>query len=185
MGSSVVPEDKPMLNPDALRDSVAFSVLLARESLDVAAKAAEKSIVMEEAVAAALDAAAAYIAGGTRNVAMRKAAMDAFRLAQSIGCGPMFHAIHAASAAVGAAFLHPPGGGTDAHQTKHILGAAVHYVLCIEASGWDSMAALDSVVQRTPDAIKVLLRMYPKPVAGNQRYGAVLAMLYQAITQSE
>ena len=181
MGSSVVPEDKPMLNPDALRDSVAFSVLLARESLEVAAKAADKPIVMDEAVAAALYAAGVYIAGGPRNVAMRRAAMDAFRLAQSIGRGPMFHAIHSASAAVGAAFLHPSGGGTDSHQTKHILGAAVHYVLCIEASGRDSMSALDSVVQRTPDAIKVLLRMYPEPVAGKQRYGAVLAMLYKAI----
>jgi hypothetical protein len=181
VGSSVVPEVKPILNPDALRESVAFSVLLARESLEVAAKAADKPIVMDEAVAAALYAAGVYIAGGPRNVAMRRAAMDAFRLAQSIGRGPMFHAIHSASAAVGAAFLHPSGGGTDAHQTKHILGAAVHYVLCIEASGRDSMAALDSVVQRTPDAIKVLLRMYPEPVAGKQRYGAVLAMLYQAI----
>ena len=174
-----------MLSPAVLRESVSFSVMLARESLDVAAKAGDKSIVMDQAVVAALDATAAYIAGGTRNVALRKASMDAFRLAQTIGRGPMFHAIHAASAAAGAAFLHPPGGGTDAHQTKHILGAAVHYVLCHEASGRDSMAALDSVVQRAPEAIKELLRMYPEPVAGKQRYSAVLLMLYQAITQSE
>ena len=174
-----------MLNPALLRESVAFSVMLARESLDVAANAGDKSIVMDPAAAAALDAAAAYIAGGTRNVALRKASMDAFRIAQTIGRGPMFHAIHAASAAAGAAFLHPPGGSTDAHQTKHILGAAVNYVLCHEASGRDSMVALDSVVQRTPDAIKELLRMDPEPVAGKQRYSAVLLMLYQAITQSK
>lgn len=173
-----------MLNPALLRESVSFSVMLARESLDVAANAANKSIVMDQAVVAALDAAAAYIAGGTRNVAQRKAAMDAFRLAQTTGHVPMFHAIHAASAAAGAAFIHSPGGGTDAHQTKHILGAAVHYVLCHEASGRDSMAAVDSVVERIPDAIKELLRMYPEPVAGKQRPGAVLLMLYQAITQS-
>ena len=159
--------------------------MLARESLDVAANAGDKSIVMDPAVAVTLDAAAAYIAGGTRNVALRKASMDTFRIAQTIERGPMFHAIHAVSAATGAAFLHPPGGSTDAHQTKHILGAAVHYVLCHEASGRDSMAALDSVVQRAPDAIKELLRMYTEPVAGKQRYGAVLVMLYQAITQSE
>ena len=174
-----------MLSPAVLRESVSFSLMLARESLDVAANAADKSIVMDQVAAAALDAAAAYIVGGTRNVVLRKASMDAFRLAQTIGHGPMFHAIHAVSAAAGAAFLHPPGGSTDAHQTKHILGAAVHYVLCIEASGRDSMAALDLVVQRIPDAIKELLRMYPEPVAGKQRYGAVLLMLYQAITQSE
>lgn len=177
-----------MLNPALLRESVSFSVMLARESLDVAANAVDGALdddAATTAAAAALDAAAAYIAGGTRNAALRQASMDAFRLAQTIGHGPMFHAIHAASAAAGAAFLHPPGGGTDAHQTKHILGAAVHYVLCHEASGRDSMAALDSVVQRAPDAIKELLRMYPGPVAGKQRYGAVLLMLYQAITQSE
>lgn len=177
-----------MLNPALLRESVSFSVMLARESLDVAANAVDGALdddAATTAAAAALDAAAAYIAGGTRNAALRQASMDAFRLAQTIGHGPMFHAIHAASAAAGAAFLHPPGGGTDAHQTKHILGAAVHYVLCHEASGRDSMAALDSVVQRAPDAIKELLRMYPEPVAGKQRYGAVLLMLYQAITQSE
>ena len=176
-----------MLNPALLRESVAFSVMLARESLDVAAKAVDGALDHDAAsiaAAAALDAAAAYIAGGTRNVALRKASMDAFRLAQTTGHGPLFHAIHATSAAAGAAFLHPPDGSTDAHQTKHILGAAVHYVLCHEASGRDSMAALDSVVQRAPDAIKELLRMYPEPVAGKQRYSAVLLTLYQAITQS-
>ena len=177
-----------MLNPALLRESVSFSVMLARESLDVAAKAVDGALdddTASIAAAAALDAAAAYIAGGTRNVALRNASMDAFRLARTIERGSMFHAIHAASAAAGAAFLHPPGGSTDAHQTKHILGAAVHYVLCHEASGRDSMAALDSVVQRAPDAIKELLRMYPEPVVGKQRYGAVLVMLYQAITEAE
>lgn len=161
--------------------------MLARESLEVAMMSVDGALDDDAANIAgtALSASNAYLAGGTRNVALRKAAMDAFRVAQTIERGPMFHAIHAASSAAGAAFLHPPGGSTDAHQTKHILGAAVHYVLCIEASGRDAMAALASVVRRTPDAIKELLRMYPEPVAGKQRYGAVLLLLYQAITQSE
>ena len=177
-----------MLNPALLRESVAFSVMLARESLDVAAKSVDGALdddAATTAATAALDAAAAYIAGGTRNVALRNASMDAFRLARTIERGSMFHAIHAASAAAGAAFLHPPGGSTDAHQTKHILGAAVHYVLCHDASGCESMVALESIVQRIPDAIKELLQMYPEPVAGKQRYSAVLVLLYQAITQSE
>ena len=180
-------ESLPVLDPALLRESVSFSVLLARESLEVAMMSVDGALDDDAAIiaGAALSASDGYLAGGTRNAALRKAAMDAFRVAQTIAPSPMFHAIHAASAAAGAAFLHPPGGGTDAHQTKHILGAAVHYVLCIEASGRDSMAALASVVQRTPDAIKELLRMYPEPVAGKQRYGAVLVMLYQAITQSE
>lgn len=176
-----------MLNPALLRESVSFSVMLARESLDLAMMSVDGALHVDAAniASAALSASDAYLAGGTRNAALRKASMDAFRLAQTIAPSPMFHAIHAVSAAAGVAFLHPPGGSTDAHQTKHILGAAVHYVLCIEASGRDSMAALDSVVERAPDAIKELLRMYPEPVAGKQRYGAVLVMLYQAITQSE
>lgn len=175
-----------MLSPALLRESVAFSVMLARESLEVAMMSVDGALDDDAANIAgtALSASDAYLAGGTRNVALRKAAMDAFRVAQTIERGPMFHAVHAASSAAGAAFLHPPGGSTDAHQTKHILGAAVHYVLCIEASGRDAMAALASVVRRTPDAIKELLRMYPEPVAGKQRYGAVLLMLFQAITQS-
>ncbi len=175
-----------VLDPALLRESVAFSVMLARESLNIASISVNEALDDDgtRIAGAALSASDAYLAGGTRNSALRKAAMDAFRFAQTIERGPMFHAVHAASAAAGAAFLHPPGGGTDAHQTKHILGAAVHYVLCIEASGRDSMAALVSVVQRTPDAIKELLRMYPEPVAGKQRYGAVLLMLFQAITQS-
>ena len=175
-----------MLSPALLRESVAFSVMLARESLEVAMMSVDGPCDDAAIIAgAALSASDAYLAGGTRNAALRKASMNAFRLAQTIAPSPMFHAIHAASAAAGAAFLHPPGGSTDAHQTKHILGAAVHYVLCIEASGRDSMAALVSVEQRTPDAIKELLRMYSEPVAGKQRYGTVLLMLYQAITQSE
>lgn len=161
--------------------------MLARESLEVAMMSVDGALDDDVAriAGAALSASDAYLAGGARNVALRKASMDAFRLAQTIAPSPMFHAIHSASAAAGAAFLHPPGGSTDAHQTKHILGAAVHYVLCFEAGGQDSMAALVSVVQRTPDAIQELLRMYPEPVGGNQRYGAVLLMLYQTITQPE
>ncbi len=176
-----------VLSPALLRESVAFSVMLARESLEVAMMSVDGALDDDVAriAGAALSASDAYLAGGTRNAALRKASMDAFRFAQTIERGPMFHAIHAASAAAGAAFLHPPAGSTDAHQTKHILGAAVHYVLCIEASGRDSTAALVSAVQRTPDAIKELLRLYPEPVGGKQRYAAVLVMLYQAITQSE
>ena len=176
-----------MLDPALLRESVAFSATLARESLEVALMSVDGALDDEgtRIAGAALSASDAYLAGGTRNVALRKAAMDAFRVAQTIERGPMFHAIHAASSAAGAAFLHPPGGSTDAHQTKHILGAAVHYILCIEASGRDAMAVLGSVVQRTPDAIMELLRMYPEPVAGKQRYGAVLLLLYQAIKKSE
>lgn len=161
--------------------------MLARESLDIATKSFDRALDDDtlSIARAALSASDGYLAGGTRNAALRKASMDAFRFAQTIERGPMFHAIHAASAAAGAAFLHPPGGSTDAHQSKHILGAAVHYVLCFEAGGQDSMAALGSVVQRTPDAIKQLLRLYPEPVGGKQRFGAVLMMLYQAITQSD
>ena len=174
-------KDKPTLNLDALRDSVAFSVRLSQAAID----AIDVGTTLDPAGDAALAAARGYVAGGARNNALRRAAMDAYRAAQRVGAGPAFHALHSASAAVGAAFLHPPGGSTDAHQIKHILGAAVHYVLCHEASGRDSMTALDSVVQRMPDAIKELLRMYPEPVAGKQRYSAVLLTLYQAITQSE
>ena len=170
-----------MLNPALLRESVAFSVRLSQAAMD----AIDAGTTLDPAGDAALVAARGYVAGGARNNALRRAAMDAYRAAQRVGAGPAFHALHSASAAVGAAFLHPPGGSTDAHQAKHILGAAVHYVLCHEASGRDSMAALDSVVQRTPDAIKELLRMYPEPLGGKQRYGAVLVMLYRSITQSE
>ena len=170
-----------MLNPALLRESVAFSVRLSQAAMD----AIDAGTTLDPAGDAALAAARGYVAGGARNNALRRAAMDAYRAAQRVGAGPAFHALHSASAAVGAAFLHPPGGRTDAHQTKHILGSAVHFVLCIEASGGDSVAALNSVVQRAPDAIKELLRMYPEPLGGKLRYGAVLVMLYRSITQSE
>lgn len=174
-------KDKPTLNLDALRDSVAFSVRLSQAAID----AIDVGTTLDPAGDAALAAARGYVAGGARNNALRRAAMDAYRAAQRVGAGPAFHALHSVSAAVGAAFLHPPGGSTDAHQIKHILGAAVQYVLCIEASGGDSAAAVGSVMTCIPDAIKELLRMYPEPVAGKQRYGAVLVMLYRSITQSE
>ena len=171
-------KDKPTLNLDALRDSVAFSVRLSQAAID----AIDVGTTLDPAGDAALAAARGYVAGGARNNALRRAAMDAYRAAQRVGAGPAFHALHSVSAAAGAAFLHPPGGSTDAHQTKHILGAAVQYVLCIEASGGDSAAAFGSVMTCIPDAIKELLRMYPEPVAGKQRYGAVLVMLYRSIT---
>ena len=174
-------KDKPTLNLDALRDSVAFSVRLSQAAID----AIDVGTTLDPAGDAALVAARGYVACGARNNALRRAAMDAYRAAQRVGAGPAFHALHSVSAAAGAAFLHPPGGSTDAHQTKHILGAAVQYVLCIEASGGDSAAAFGSVMTCIPDAIKELLRMYPEPVAGKQRYGAVLVMLYRSITQSE
>lgn len=173
-----------MLCQETLRENVAFSLLMARDAL-LCIESAAWDGRLEEIADAALSAADAYVAGGTRNNALRKAAMDAFRAAQVLESGPHFHAMHAVSAAAGAAFLHPPGGTTDTHQTKHILGAAVHKVLCIEASGRDPMAAITTIIERIPDAIKELLRLYPEPVGGKQRYGEVLLMLYQAITQSE
>jgi len=161
--------------------------MLVREAMHVALKSVNAALDQDAAstAAVAITASDVYVSGGTRNATLRKASMDAFRVGQTIVSGPMFHALHAASAASGAAFLHPPGDTTDAHQTKHILGAAVHFVLCHEVSARESVAAIDAVVKRAPDEIKELLRMYPQPVGGKQRYGAVQVMLYIAITQSE
>jgi hypothetical protein len=167
-----------VLNPDALRDSVAFSVCLAQAAL----AAIETGAVIDPAGDAALLAARSYVAGGTRNHALRRAAMDAYRAAQLLGHGPEFHALHSASAAAGAAFLHPPGGRYPAHQTKHILGAAAHFVLCIEALGGDATETMHSVIDDCPESVRMLLSLYPEPPPGTSRYSVLWSELYMGMT---
>jgi len=167
-----------VLNPDALRDSVAFSICLAQAALD----AIDTEVEIDPAGDAALLAARSYVAGGMRNNALRRAAMDAFRAAQLLGHGPAFHALHSASAAAGAAFLHPPGGRYPAHQTKHILGAAAHFVLCIEALGGDATETTYAVVSDCPESVRMLLALYPEPPSGTSRYTELWNELYMGMT---
>ena len=169
-----------VLNPDTLRDSVAFSVCLAQAALD----AIDTGVVIDPAGDAALLAARTYVAGGTRNNMLRRAAMDAFRAAQLLGHGPAFHGLHSASAAAGAAFLHPPGGRYPAHQTKHILGAAAHFVLCIEALGGDAEETMQSVIHDCPESVRMLLTLYPEPPSGASRYAVLWSELYAGLTNA-
>lgn len=169
-----------VLNPDTLRDSVAFSVCLAQAALD----AIDTGVEIDPAGDAALRAARSYVAGGTRNNALRRVAMDAFRAAQLLGHGPAFHALHSASAAAGAAFLHPPGGRYPAHQTKHILGAATHFVLCIEALGGHADETTQSVIHDCPESVRMLLTLYPEPPSGTSRYTVLWSKLYAGLTNA-
>ena len=169
-----------VLNPDALRDSVAFSVCLAQAALD----AIDTGVEIDPAGDAALLAACSYVAGGTRNNTLRRVAMDAYRAAQHLGHGPEFHALHSASAAAGAAFLHPPGGRYPAHQTKHILGAAAHFILCIEALGGDATETMHAVIRDCPESVRMLLTLYPEPPSGTSRYAVLWNELYTGLTNS-
>ncbi|KPI11200.1 hypothetical protein OV450_3160 [Actinobacteria bacterium OV450] len=131
----------------------------------------------------AIEAAYAFAGGGRRTAALRKSAWAAYRAAQEAGAPAAVDAARAASHAAGAAYLHPLA---DAHQVKHILGAAAHAARAEElASGQDgASAAGGSLVwarRHAPPAVTAVLGRLPAAPAGGGRVGELMRGLDAAL----
>ncbi|MDR6973926.1 hypothetical protein J2X68_000595 [Streptomyces sp. 3330] len=113
--------DKIELSDQELREIAGYAAECARRTLPIF----ERSLPADPRPREAVAAADAFAGGGRRTGALRQSAWAAFRAAREAEAvlPAAADAARAASHAAAAAYLHPLA---DAHQVKHILGAAAH-----------------------------------------------------------
>ncbi|MCH5677242.1 putative immunity protein [Streptomyces gilvus] len=132
----------------------------------------------------AIAAADAFASGGRRTAALRQHAWAAFRAAREAAAAEpaAADAARAASHAAGAAFLHPLA---DAHQVKHILGAAAHAVRAEELACADGPFSagpvLDRAREEAPEAVTAVLGRLPAAPPGGGRVGELMRLLDSAL----
>ena len=132
----------------------------------------------------AIEAALAFARGGRRERTLRDAAWAALRAARDAEAADpaAAQAARAAMAAASAAYLHPLA---DAHQVKHILGAAAHAARSAElAAGEDRAVGDASLVEarrRATPAVVDVLRRYPEAPPGGGRIGELIRALDVAL----
>jgi hypothetical protein len=88
-------------------------------------------------------------------------------------------------AAASAAYLHPL---PDAHQVKHILGAAAHAARAVElAAGGDEGVGVEHLArarERCPREVVDVLARFPAAPAGGGRVGQLLRHLDGALRRA-
>ena len=162
-----------------LRGVSAFALRCAERVLPLFAEAFPD----DERPALAILAGHRFADGGTRDMALRKAAMDAWRAGTAAKDRPRAsHAGFSASMAASAAFLHPYA---EAHQVRHILGAGGHAVAALELDGAVVDESIDWVVSLADDVVRsVLSRQPPAPEKGG-RVGELIRRLDSALRSGD
>jgi hypothetical protein len=173
--------DEVVLSTDDLREITGYAARCAETVLDVF-----ESVHPEDSrPQAAIDAAWAFARGGGRGKALRDTAWAALRAAGETGDAAAEHAARAAMAAASAAYLHPLA---DAHQVKHILGAAAHAARTVElvAGGDEGVGAehLERARERCPAEVVDILARFPAAPSGGGRVGQLLRDLDAALRRS-
>ena len=130
----------------------------------------------------AVDAAWAFARGGERGKSLRDAGWAAHKAARDADTAAAGEAARAAMYAASAAYLHPLA---DAHQVKHILGAAAHAARSAELIAGDDRAVGGDHIEQahrrlTPVVVDVLSRYPAAPPAGG-RVGKLLRDLDEAL----
>jgi hypothetical protein len=130
----------------------------------------------------AIDAAWTFARGGERGKALRDTAWAALKAAREADTAAASDAARAAMSAASAAYLHPLA---DAHQVKHILGAAAHAARAAElVAGDDRAVGADRIEQarrRATPVVVDVLRRYPAAPPGGGRVGELLRDLDGAL----
>ncbi|MEN8651477.1 putative immunity protein [Streptomyces sp. 21So2-11] len=170
--------DKIELSEQELREIAGYAADCARRTLSIF----EQSLAADTRPRDAIDAAHAFAGGGRRTAALRKSAWAAYKAAQEAASPAAVDAARAASHAAGAAFLHPLA---NAHQVKHILGAAAHAARAEElTSGEDrSVAAgtLEWARHHAPPSVTAVLGRFPAAPPGGGRVGEFIRDLDAAL----
>ncbi|MGA5699865.1 putative immunity protein [Peterkaempfera bronchialis] len=160
--------DKIELSENELREIAGYAADCARRALSIF----EQSLPADTRARDAIDAAHAFAGGGRRTAALRQSAWAAFRAAREATPPAAVDAARAASHAAGAAYLHPLA---NAHQVKHILGAAAHAARAEElVSGEDPRASegtLEWARHHAPPAVTAVLGRLPAAPPGGGRVG--------------
>ncbi|ASO20619.1 hypothetical protein FHR81_004731 [Actinoalloteichus hoggarensis] len=169
------------LTTTELRAVTGYAVACARPALAIF----EASRQADRRPRAALEAAQAFAAGGSRTKALRDvawAAQRAYGAARDAGQEAEGEAARAAVAAAGAAFLHPLAKAT---QVWHLLGSAAHAARAFECAAGDERTVGAEHVARAldlagPVVVDVLSR-YPAAPSGRGRTGELLRSLDTAL----
>ena len=166
------------LSMQDLREVTRYAAESAQEVLQIF----ERAHPVDSRPRDAIDAAWTFARGGKRGKTLRDTAWAALKAARDAESAAAGDAARAAMCAASAAYLHPLA---DAHQVKHILGAAAHAARAAELmSGDDRDVGADNIEQArrraTPILIDVLSR-YPAAPPGGGRVGELLRDLDEAL----
>lgn len=201
--------DKIELSEHELREIAGYAARCARRTLPLF----EQSLPADPRPREAVEAAEAFAGGGRRTGALRQSAWAAYRAAQDAAAPPSAaapaqaaspaaaDAARAASHAAAAAYLHPLA---NAHQVKHVLGAAAHAARAEELAAGDSPAGearsgavgedraagrnttagagtLDWACRHAPAAVAAVLGRLPTAPPGGGRVGELIRDLDAAL----
>ena len=160
-----------VLTMDELRAVTGFAAECAQEALQFL----EAAHPADPRAGQAIDAARAFARGGPRGKGLRDTAWAALRAAREARTAAAGDAARAAAAAASAAYLHPLA---DAHQVKHILGAAAHAARAAELTADDDpavgAASIERAGRRASFLVVDVLRRYPAAPLGGGRVGELL-----------
>jgi Imm-5 like putative immunity protein len=167
-----------VLSMQDLREVTSFAAESAQDVLEIFKRAHPADSRPRDAI----DAAWVFARGGKRGKTLRDTAWAAQRAAQTADTAAARDAARAAMSAASAAYLHPLA---DAHQVKHILGAAAHAARAAELmAGDDRDVGADHIElarrRATPIVVDVLSR-YPAAPPGGGRVGELLRDLDEAL----
>lgn len=165
---------KISLAKNELRAIAAYAADCARCVLPLFESAKPDDARPREAIAAA----EAFAAGGRRTAGLRAAAWSAYAAAREVEAAAAANAAYAASHAAAAAYLHPIA---DAHQIKHILGAAAHQALALELDAGGDRDVGDASVRwaadLAPPSVRNVLHRFPRAQQGRGRLSELLCEL--------
>jgi hypothetical protein len=130
----------------------------------------------------AIEAAWTFARGGERGKTLRDAAWAAQKAARDADTAAAGDAARAAMCAASVAYLHPLA---DAHQVKHILGAAAHAARAAELIAGDNRDVgaehIEQARRRAAPAVVDVLSRYPAAPPGGGRVGELLRALDEAL----
>ena len=173
---------KIVLSMQDLRDVTSYAAESAQQVLEIF----ERAHPADSRPRAAIDAALTFARGGKRGKALRDAAWAAQKAGRDADTAAAGDAARAAMCAASAAYLHPLA---DAHQVKHILGAAAYAARAAELmAGNDLDVGTDQIEQArrraSPVVVDVVSR-YPAAPTGGGRVGELLRDLDNALRGTE
>src|ERR671933_3065602 len=121
---------KIVLSKQDLREVTRYAAESAQEVLEIF----ERAHPADSRPRDAIDAAWTFVRGGKRGKTLRDTTWAALKAARDADTAAAGDAVRAAMCAASAAYLHPL---PDAHQVKHILGAAAHAARAAELMAGD------------------------------------------------
>ncbi|WP_095986727.1 putative immunity protein [Cystobacter fuscus] len=167
-----------VLSMQDLREVTRYAAESAQEVLEIF----ERAHPADSRPRDAIDAAWTFARGGARGKALRDAGWAAHKAARHADTAAAGDAARAAMSAAAAAYLHPLA---DAHQVKHILGAAAHAARAVELIAGDDRDVgaehIEQVRRRVTSAVIDVLERYPAAPPGGGRVGELLRALDEAL----